>query len=77
MLITCARSAKHGVVRNHVFSLLSSIVKVVPENIMGYILDIFTVAGESTVSQVCSYMHSSCTTYEVSFFHLVRAHRYV
>uniref|UniRef100_A0A6N2JZM9 BP28 C-terminal domain-containing protein n=1 Tax=Salix viminalis TaxID=40686 RepID=A0A6N2JZM9_SALVM len=55
MLITCARSAKHGVVRNHVFSLLSSIVKVVPENIMGYILDIFTVAGESTVSQIDSH----------------------
>ncbi|KAJ6933914.1 hypothetical protein NC651_009094 [Populus alba x Populus x berolinensis] len=55
LLIMCARSAKHGVVRNHVFSLLSSIVKVVPENIMGYILDIFTVAGESTVSQIDSH----------------------
>ncbi|KAH7557345.1 hypothetical protein JRO89_XS11G0129200 [Xanthoceras sorbifolium] len=51
MLVDCARSAKDGVTRNHVFSLLSSFVKVVPDKILEHILDILAVIGESTVTQ--------------------------
>ncbi|KAK3217661.1 hypothetical protein Dsin_011631 [Dipteronia sinensis] len=51
MLVECARTAKDGVTRNHVFSLLSSIVKVVPDKLLEHILDILSVIGESTVTQ--------------------------
>eukprot|EP00257_Ricinus_communis_P020965 XP_015580336.1 uncharacterized protein At3g06530 [Ricinus communis] len=55
MLVECAHSAKDGVTRNHVFSLLSSIAKVIPDKIMEHILDILMVIGESTVIQIDSY----------------------
>ncbi|XP_020540628.2 uncharacterized protein At3g06530 isoform X2 [Jatropha curcas] len=55
MLVKCARSAKDGVTRNHVFSLLSSIAKVIPDKILEDILDILTVIGESTVTQIDSH----------------------
>lgn len=56
MLVQCARSANDGVTRNHVFSLLSGIAKVVPDKLLEHILDILAVIGESTVSQVCWYL---------------------
>lgn len=55
MLVECAHSAKDGVTRNHVFALISSITKIFPEKVLEHILDIFTVIGESTVTQVCQY----------------------
>ncbi|KAJ4840356.1 hypothetical protein Tsubulata_007625 [Turnera subulata] len=55
MLVKCAHSAKDGVIRNSVFSLLSSIAKVVPDMLLDHILDIFTIIGESTVTQNDSY----------------------
>ncbi|KAI9160506.1 hypothetical protein LWI28_008767 [Acer negundo] len=51
MLVECVRTAKDGVTRNHVFLLLSSIVKVVPDKLLEHILDILSVIGESTVTQ--------------------------
>ncbi|KAJ0017544.1 hypothetical protein Pint_12302 [Pistacia integerrima] len=51
LLVECARSANDGVTRNHVFSLLSGIAKVVPDKLLEHILDILAVIGESTVSQ--------------------------
>lgn len=53
MLVECAHSVKDGVTRNHVFSLISSITKIIPEKVLGHILDIFTLIGESAVTQVC------------------------
>lgn len=53
LLVECARSAKDGVTRNHVFSLFSSIAKVDPDKILEHVLDILAIVGESTVSQVC------------------------
>lgn len=53
MLVECSRSAKDAVTRNHIFSLLSSIIKVIPDKMLEHILDILTVIGESTVTQVC------------------------
>ncbi|XP_065871790.1 uncharacterized protein At3g06530 [Euphorbia lathyris] len=55
LLVKCARVAKDGVTRNHVFSLLSSIAKVVPNKILEHIVDILSVIGESTVIQIDSY----------------------
>ena len=52
MLVDCARLAKDGVTRNHVFTLLSLVAKLVPNRILEHILDILTVIGESAVSQV-------------------------
>ncbi|KAJ0099511.1 hypothetical protein Patl1_20742 [Pistacia atlantica] len=51
LLVECAHSANDGVTRNHVFSLLSGIAKVVPDKLLEHILDILAVIGESTVSQ--------------------------
>lgn len=53
LLVECAHSAKDGVTRNHVFSLISSITKIVPEKVLEHMLDIFAVIGESAVTQVC------------------------
>ncbi|XWS60132.1 hypothetical protein CRYUN_Cryun07bG0008200 [Craigia yunnanensis] len=55
MLVDCARLTKDGVTRNHVFTLLSSVAKLVPNRILEHILDILTVIGESAVSQVDSH----------------------
>ncbi|KAG7972395.1 hypothetical protein I3843_07G181800 [Carya illinoinensis] len=52
LLVKCANSAKDGVTRNHVFSLISSVAKVVPEKVLDHILDILSIIGESTVSQI-------------------------
>lgn len=52
LLVECACSAKDGVTRNHVFSLLSGIAKVVPDKLSDHISDILAVVGGSTVSQV-------------------------
>lgn len=51
MLVECARSTNDGVTRNHVFSLLSALAKVVPEKLLEHILDILAVIGEATVTQ--------------------------
>lgn len=53
LLVDCAHSANDGVTRNHVFSLISSITKIVPEKVLEHMLDIFAVIGESAVTQVC------------------------
>ncbi|ONI24972.1 hypothetical protein PRUPE_2G273000 [Prunus persica] len=55
MLVECAHSVKDGVTRNHVFSLISSITKIIPEKVLGHILDIFTLIGESAVTQIDSH----------------------
>ncbi|XP_068328989.1 uncharacterized protein At3g06530-like [Pyrus communis] len=55
MLVECAHSAKDGVTRNHVFSLISSITKIIPEKVLEHILDIFTVIGEAAVTQIDSH----------------------
>lgn len=52
VLVECASSAKDGVTRNHVFTLISSIAKITPERVLEHIEEIFTVIGESAISQV-------------------------
>ncbi|CAL5366770.1 unnamed protein product [Camellia sinensis] len=51
LLVECARSVKDGTTRNQVFSLLSTIAKVTPNKVLDHIMDIFTIIGESTVTQ--------------------------
>ncbi|XVF49416.1 hypothetical protein PTKIN_Ptkin04bG0010100 [Pterospermum kingtungense] len=55
MLVDCARLTKDGVTRNHVFTLLSSVAKLVPNRILEHIVDILTVIGESAVLQIDSH----------------------
>lgn len=55
VLIECAHSSNDAVTRNHVFSLLSAVAKVFPEEVFGHILDIVAVVGESTVTQIDSH----------------------
>lgn len=52
LLVECAHSAKDGVTLNHVFSLISSVAKVIPDKVLEHILDIVTIIGESAVSQI-------------------------
>ncbi|CAN1344838.1 Uncharacterized protein At3g06530 [Linum perenne] len=52
VLLKCAQSAKDGATRNLIFSLLSSIAKVIPDKIVPHISDILVVIGESTVIQI-------------------------
>lgn len=51
LLVSCARSTEDAATRNHVFSLLSAVAKVIPDRILDHILDILTVIGESAVTQ--------------------------
>ncbi|XP_010275398.1 PREDICTED: uncharacterized protein At3g06530 isoform X2 [Nelumbo nucifera] len=51
LLVECAHTAKDGTTRNHVFSLLSSIAKVIPDKVLDHICEIFTIIGESSVTQ--------------------------
>lgn len=52
LLIECARTSNVVVTRNHIFSLLSAVTRVFPEKVLGHILDILPVIGESAVTQV-------------------------
>ncbi|KAK3026432.1 hypothetical protein RJ639_041444 [Escallonia herrerae] len=51
LLVKCARSTKDTTTRNHVFSLLSTIAKIIPERVLDHILDFLTIIGESAVTQ--------------------------
>lgn len=53
LIISCARSAKDDITRNHVFMLLSSVARVSPEWLLEQIIDIFSLIGESSIKQVC------------------------
>ncbi|KAJ7949476.1 U3 small nucleolar RNA-associated protein [Quillaja saponaria] len=55
MLVECARNSNDGVTRNHIFSLISSIARVIPEKLLEHIPDILVVVGESAVSQIDSH----------------------
>jgi hypothetical protein len=52
LLIECARTTNVLVTRNHIFSLLSAVIRVLPGIVFGHILDILPVLGESAVTQV-------------------------
>ncbi|CAI8586853.1 unnamed protein product [Vicia faba] len=55
LLIECARTTNVLVTRNHIFTLLSAVIKVLPEKVFGHILDILPVIGESAVTQIDSH----------------------
>ncbi|KAE8710644.1 Ubiquinol-cytochrome C chaperone family protein isoform 1 [Hibiscus syriacus] len=55
LLVDCASLTKDGATRNHVFTLLSTVAKLVPNRILEHILDILTAIGESAVSQIDSH----------------------
>ncbi|MED6160063.1 hypothetical protein PIB30_047925 [Stylosanthes scabra] len=55
LLIECARTSNDVVTRNHVFSVLSAITRILPEEVLGCILDILAVIGESAVTQIDSH----------------------
>ncbi|KAF5193642.1 U3 small nucleolar rna-associated protein [Thalictrum thalictroides] len=58
MLLECVRATKDASTRNHVFSLLSSIAKIVPDKVLEHIISIFTVIGESAAKQSDSHSQS-------------------
>ncbi|WJX64702.1 hypothetical protein P8452_49448 [Trifolium repens] len=55
LLIECARTTNVLVTRNHIFSLLSAVIRVLPGIVFGHILDILPVLGESAVTQIDSH----------------------
>ncbi|XP_061353134.1 uncharacterized protein At3g06530 [Gastrolobium bilobum] len=55
LLIECAQTSNLVVTRNHVFSLLSAVTRVFPEEVLEHILDIVAVIGESAVKQIDSH----------------------
>ncbi|KAF7836313.1 uncharacterized protein G2W53_011172 [Senna tora] len=52
VLIELTHSTKDLVTRSHIFSLLSAVTKVFPEEVFGHILEIVAVIGESCVTQI-------------------------
>ncbi|XP_022872922.1 uncharacterized protein At3g06530 isoform X3 [Olea europaea var. sylvestris] len=55
LLVNYARSTSDAITRNHVFSLLTILTKIIPDKVLDYTMDIITVIGESTVTQWDSY----------------------
>ncbi|CAA0830720.1 Uncharacterized protein SHERM_26110 [Striga hermonthica] len=55
LLVSCARSSSDAVTRNHVFSLITTLVKITPDKILEQILDILAAIGECTVTQWDAY----------------------
>ncbi|WJX74984.1 hypothetical protein P8452_58570 [Trifolium repens] len=58
LLIECARTTNVLVTRNHIFSLLSAVIKVLPGKVFGHILDILPVIGESAITLSHSFVNS-------------------
>ncbi|KAL0799472.1 hypothetical protein Bca101_054647 [Brassica carinata] len=58
MLVEFAHTSNDGVTRNYIFSLFTSIVKIVPDRVLDHIISILTLVGESTVTQIDSYSKS-------------------
>ncbi|XP_075484364.1 uncharacterized protein At3g06530 isoform X1 [Primulina tabacum] len=58
LLVNCARCSSDAVTRNHVFLLITTLAKIVPDRVLHQILDILTAIGESTVIQCDSYSQS-------------------
>ncbi|KAF8093273.1 hypothetical protein N665_0385s0021 [Sinapis alba] len=58
MLVEFAHSSNDGVIRNYIFSLFTSIVKIVPDKVLDHIISILTLVGESTVTQIDSHSKS-------------------
>ncbi|GAU49365.1 hypothetical protein TSUD_252390 [Trifolium subterraneum] len=55
LLIECGRTTNVLVTRNHIFSLLSAVIRVLPDRVYGHILDILPVIGQSAVTQIDSH----------------------
>jgi hypothetical protein len=58
LLIECAWTTNVLVTRNHIFSLLSAVIKVLPGKVFGHILDILPVIRESAITQVRKFWFS-------------------
>ncbi|CAN7010076.1 unnamed protein product [Brassica rapa subsp. trilocularis] len=58
MLVEFAHSSNDGVTRNYIFSLFTSIIKIVPDRVLDHIISILTLVGESTVTQIDSHSKS-------------------
>ena len=52
LLVSCARSSSDAVTRNHAFSLITTLVKIIPDKVLDQILDILAAVGDSTITQV-------------------------
>ncbi|KAL1565211.1 hypothetical protein AAHA92_07455 [Salvia divinorum] len=51
LLVSCARSSSDAVTRNHAFSLITTLVKIIPDKVLDQILDILAAVGDSTITQ--------------------------
>ncbi|CAN8269591.1 unnamed protein product [Cochlearia groenlandica] len=58
MLVEFAHLSNDGVMRNYIFSLFTSIVKIVPDRVLDHIVSILTLVGESTVTQIDNHSKS-------------------
>lgn len=52
LLVDCTHLSEDGVTLNHVYSLISSVAKLIPEKIVEHMLDILTLIGKSAIRQV-------------------------
>ncbi|KAL6531214.1 hypothetical protein OROHE_014283 [Orobanche hederae] len=55
LLVSCACSSRDAITRNHAFSLITALVKIIPDKVLDHFLDILTAIGECTVTQWDSY----------------------
>ncbi|KAH6815169.1 hypothetical protein C2S51_019989, partial [Perilla frutescens var. frutescens] len=55
LLVSCVRSSSDATTRNYTFSLITTLVKIIPDKVLDQILDILAAVGESTITQWDSY----------------------
>eukprot|EP01018_Ginkgo_biloba_P013782 Gb_31974 [translate_table: standard] len=51
LVVFCVNVAKDSSTRNHALSLLTALAKLIPNRVLDHVIDIFTVIGESTITQ--------------------------
>lgn len=56
LLVSCARSSCDAVIHNHAFLVITALLKIVPDVVLDHTFDILTAVGETTVTQVCSFV---------------------
>jgi U3 small nucleolar RNA-associated protein 10 len=53
ILVQCVADASDTATRNQALMLLTAIARIFPQKVLNHIVDLFSVIGASTITQVC------------------------
>ena len=58
LVVQCVNIAKDSTTRNHALSLMTALGRLLPDQVLDHVIDIFTIMGESTIIQVNSQLYT-------------------